>query len=424
MRKRIVIAILLIALPVSCFAAVEAFLKQLSHCYVIDLESNQFRGHSTDAGYSGDAPSTSSSSSNKYYENQILSVVGIHGMKTSGESVTLSMQLKSGEWCYVLDERYKRPFGVDVFARGSSVIAGADVDIAGYSMHLGSQINSENGTSSVTIPADIVEDYDAIWWDACIVLDPITDTSSNTCVYDGVTYYMTPSDSYYTAVIELTVSCGEVSQSYELYLQGYYKSESIDPGTSSCSMNITKLATANTLDIKTLFGTSEKYPVATYGMTTSSVFTPSSQTAPTGTVSLFLSSSNNAVSSNPEEFTLRHVSTNGTISYRDTSHNAVKYYAHITSTRGSQNNDGSTRTVQYDGTDYYGNASTSSRYVVIGPEHKTDQDAYRTTRWYDSGTISVSIPDNQTINGDTVTLDGLIAGQYTSNIYVHIVTDL
>lgn len=62
-------------------------------------------------------------------------------------------------------------------------------------------------------------------------------------------------------------------------------------------------------------------------------------------------------------------------------------------------------------------------YVRIEAEAYKDQDGNWHTRWHDTGFISVAIPNNQSINGNSVTLDGLVAGQYTSNIYFHIIAN-
>lgn len=80
--------------------------------------------------------------------------------------------------------------------------------------------------------------------------------------------------------------------------------------------------------------------------------------------------------------------------------------------------------MQFDGTGAFSSSTISSDYVVIEPDVYQDQDSTWHTRWHDTGIISVAIPNPQTINGNAVTMEGLVAGQYSANIYFHIVTNL
>ena len=132
---------------------------------------------------------------------------------------------------------------------------------------------------------------------------------------------------------------------------------------------------------------------------------------------MFLSSSaNGAVESGP--FTLRHTNANGSVSNRDSAHNAVRFTASMTSANGSLNGNGTTKTVTFDGTDYWG--QNEDNYLVIPPKYITGPSETQVS-WPDTGSISVAIPANQTINGTEVTTEGLFAGLYTGNIYVHVV---
>ena len=147
----------------------------------------------------------------------------------------------------------------------------------------------------------------------------------------------------------------------------------------------------------------------------------------TGDVSFFLSSVSSGINSGASEFILRHINSDGSTSYRDTNHNAVKFYAYIDSERGHSSAEATSvqgTSVQFDGTTVFSSQSISSNYVVVEADVYQDQDSGWHTRWHDTGTISVSIPTQQTINGNEVTIDGLVAGQYFSNIYFHVVTNI
>ena len=58
---------------------------------------------------------------------------------------------------------------------------------------------------------------------------------------------------------------------------------------------------------------------------------------------------------------------------------------------------------------------------MIAVETTYDEQPDKSVRWYDSGTISISIPQasDQTFNN---TPDQLAGGMYTGNIYIHVVT--
>ncbi|MCF0262722.1 MAG: hypothetical protein HUK23_07410, partial [Sphaerochaetaceae bacterium] len=73
------------------------------------------------------------------------------------------------------------------------------------------------------------------------------------------------------------------------------------------------------------------------------------------------------------------------------------------------------------------NSTISGNKLVINPSIQQGQDGTYQYRWYDIGEISVAIPNDpsiQTINGQEIKLDNLQAGQYTSNIYIHVITDI
>lgn len=423
MRKAIAILCFTFSVLASAFAAdAQPFIKMLSHCATVDLAATYFTQHNATANYNGNYPqSAGATSPNYYYENQILAVIGIDHIKDKNTAVEISAELVSGEWAYILDDRYKRPFGIDLFARGSYTVGGQDLDVPGYSLHFGNQANLGTGSNATSIPWSIVKDYDAIWWDVCLVMDPAVNTDTNTVqASDGQKYNLTPTDSYYTAILEVTIKCGDVSETFDVYLQGYYKSGNIntDPNTTSIIMTVSKLSSANTLDIAQIIDSGSSQSVATYGFTSTVKYGGDTS----GTVSLFLSSASNGIASDPGEFKLRHIGTNGSVSYRDTIHNSVPFTATITSTKGSKANNGTTKSVTYDGTDYYGKAGTSDNYMVVPAQLTYDQDNQTLVRWADNGEITVSIPSTRS-DGTAINTDGLVSGQYTSDIYVHVVTD-
>ena len=76
-------------------------------------------------------------------------------------------------------------------------------------------------------------------------------------------------------------------------------------------------------------------------------------------------------------------------------------------------------TVEFDGTLSYPLGSEDNYIVVPVQQYKNPSGSTYLYKWEDTATISVGIPSTQTINGQNVTAEGLVAGQYTSNIYLH-----
>lgn len=428
MKKMLLCFITVLLLTMgSVFAApLSSYIIVKPDCITVDLAATQYTAHNSNAHWSSGKP-TSASATNPiyYYDNQILAVIGMENTKDKNLPVTISLELVSQEWSYVLDDRYKRPFGVDLFARGSATLGSGGGDIEGYSLHFGSQNNQSDGNDTIVLPVSVVQNYDVVWWDICLVMDPPVDTDSNTATdASGNTYDLTPTDTLYTAILQVTISCGDVEDVYNLYLQGRYKSAATSSSSTQLMLSVQKLSTANTIDITDLFTARGSQNVAQYGFT--STEKPTSDTS--GTVSMFLSSSSNGLAST-SEFVLRRVLSNGTVSNRETEFNSIPFRATLTSTKGSKAGDDVTRSVTYDGTDYFGNPSTPANYMVVKAEAYKNHMNNTYVLWADAGTISVSFPDTRAVTQGTMSpreeidVNVLVSGQYTGNIYFHIVTD-
>lgn len=435
--RKIAIILLIMLLPVMLFAAIEPTFEQMSECLLVDLASTRFVRHTNTATWG----SGSGTDAGHYYDNQILSIIGLVGDKAKDYDVTLSAELVSGQWCYILngsDTRYMRPFGIQIVGRGKPNLSGAGSTHTNlgtsYNIYMGG--DSGGVVSEVVLPQSVASNYEGIWWDMVLVFDNNVNTTNDTVLgADGVTYNLTASDSYYTAIVKLTLTWGpgaDQQHVYTVYLNGYYKSSNTysgDDSTIVSTINIDKLSSGNSVDIKTLFNgysdsatnqTQLKQQVASYNYTTNTVAGQK-----TGYVSFFLSSVSTALNSGAQEFILRHINSDGSVSYRDTNHNSVKFYAYIDSDRGHSKDEATTvmgTSAKFDGTDYF-SGTISGDYVRVEAETYKDQDGNWHTRWHDSGFISVAIPSDQSINGNPVTLDGLVAGQYTSNIYFHIISN-
>ncbi len=441
MKKFISIILISIILPALCFAAVEITFRQMTECMYVNLASTKFPSHPKNVSW-GTYVTPSNPARDKYYSDQILSIIGVKADTSasssarlpSNEDIVVKAELMSGYWCYVLDGtdiRYMRPFGIQMVGRGKVTDLYSD---SGSHQNIGTDYNfylggTTGSSTTVTLPGSVAKNYSGVWWDMILVFDNNVNTTNDT-VYgadDTTLYNLIATDSYYTASVKLTLTVGTVSESFDVFLNGYYKaSDAATPASSSglySSMNVTRLATANAVDIKTLFNANEatKVDVATYNYTTNTL-----EKARAGTVYFFASSVSSGLNRSAEEFVLRHVGADGTISYRDTNHNALKYYVYMNSERGHSSSEANTvvgSTVKFNGTSYYSGGNFNNEYLVLEKEEVRNQDGTKYTRWYDTGTIQVGIPSSQSINGKAVTIDSLLAGQYTSNIYLHIVTN-
>lgn len=419
MRKLFLVVVLTILFSFCSFADPTTSFQQFQNAVLVNLASTSFPRLATSATW-GD-----------YGDDQMLGLIGLFDTSNLQGAVKLDVNLISGGWYYILDgtdTRYKRPFGIIFFSRGSS---SSHSGINSYSKYLG---DGTQGTStSVEIPYNTAKQYKALWWDMVLVFDHNVDEDEDTVLgADGTTYNLSPSNSYYSAHLEVSISYKKNGTteyvemgSYDLYLNGYYKSSDASSGNNDgdtySNINFTKLATADSIDIKTLLnsGTTTKTDVATYTYYTNSI---QNYTA-NGNVYFFLSSVNSGLNSSADEFILRRLESDGSISYRRTNNNTVKFYAYITSTSGNSSQSSTNKTVEFDGTLSYPLGSEDNYIVVPVQQYKNPSGSTYLYKWEDTATISVGIPSTQTINGQNVTAEGLVAGQYTSNVYLHIVTD-
>lgn len=406
MKKKAIATVCFILLfSLCCFAvAPTAYIDYNAASINADLGSKRFGSHTSSATYnSGTAPESTNTSN--YYESQIIGKVGLTFNGNDSNSygdVTITVESDTSDWFYYLydgDTVSKRPFGVDLFVRGEKT--GNISDLGNYTLRIGNQGNAES-TYSKTISSGSLRTqnsrrYTKVWWDICLVLDPKVDGTSVT--YGGETYNLSPSNAYYCARMNVTISCGSmVSETYDIVLSSYFNPSGIS-GDLVANMVVTPLPSANTLNIRSIFESSRTEDVASYLFLTNSKVGSSS-----GTVSVFLSSSNNGVVAG-SRFALVKENSN-----TRTNQNSIEFNALIRS------NSGTTKT--FTGTD---TTSTTSNHYVIQADH---QGGY--SRWFDDGVISIEIPTNQSLSpafANQSYVSGLTKGEYTSNIYVHIITN-
>ncbi|MBR5098822.1 MAG: hypothetical protein IK091_06350 [Spirochaetales bacterium] len=427
--RRIFVLLLLIIIMSPCFSTTP-YMRQNDRCTVVDLASGAFLSHTTNSTYKGDTDVTGRRNDGYYYWPQNLAVVGLTNIRHEVASggividgkhyeangpITVKAELLTNDWCYTLNgsSESKRPFGIDMFARGKPKKGANDVDVSGYSISLGYQPNATFGVDSITVPADVVVNYDSFWWDVCLVMDPLVDVSNDTATYNGQVYHLDRSNGYYTATIKFTISCddspddNDTKEVFLLHLAGTYQSNDYVPTNMTSILTVTALPAATVLDISSILSTgNEPVKVATYGYTTNSIKNGNKNNK----IYLFLSNQREAV--NTTTFELTHVkNSNCKIPFTAILHSDSGYSSGQDLTVPSSGVD-----IEFDGTDFYtnNNNNTKSNYLIITAEETQDKQGDKYVRWHDSGYISIQLEEP----ADLSQLEG---GFYESYIYVHVV---
>ena len=534
MKRTAIILIILLSSAIT-WATSQPNIRQYNESYTVDLASDAFLSHTTGSKYVDLSSSGGNASGLRnngfYYRQQELGVIGITGIRHEDNSlaedisltypdpkgngtkimnigkfsangtITITVDLLSGEWFYALDDNvYKRPFGLDLFAggravpKGKTAAEGTDVDISGYCLHLGNQSYSHGeaeGVFSKTLPADVVRCYDFIWWDICLVMDPVVDTSTDTVIFAGVEYPLLPSNITYKVDLQITLECSDGgSQTYPFHLEGFYKTDAISSGTTTNIQPILSVSsTPNSLRIdggSGLIATRNKpTQIASYDFTTTSKMKADTSSK----AYLFLSSSSQGYNNDGGVFALHHVkdpsgvyvkpitfkvimeSTNTNIGDGQYEKNGVPYYRPLPHRRNqalpeepeepiapevpgenaSEEEQAAYlqareeyetalenynkellpaynaavyryRTVVFDGTDKFtvsGSRIPSNAMEIYGEITKQKAGTWY-TRWIDSGTISIQLTGND-IDGNPVDINNLAPGQYSEDIYFHVI---
>lgn len=500
--KKAILVLTLIFASLPLIAISQPFIRQYNESYTVDLASNAYLSHKTGATYKEyKSPPYGERNTDFYYREQELGVVGILGTRhadssvdditvlvpqTSGApksynvgkyvangAVTITVELLSGEWFYTLDgSAYKRPFGLDLFARGKvKPKSGGDLDadIPGYTLHLGNQAfthGEADGSFTTTMPESVVACYDYLWWDICLVMDPEADTSTDTVVFNGVEYPLLPSNITYNVDLQITLSCTDGSSStFPFHLEGFYKTDAISSGSTSGTVGILTVNTiANDFRLDGATGLIEtrnvRQQIAKYDFTTTSKTSADKNSK----VYLFLSSSSTAYNTG-EQFALHHVKDPHGMYVKPLTFNVIM--ESITKERGdglwnnyfrplphrrNGTDPGSAptppgenateeqiaayqqaldaynssmdqyRTVVFDGTDRFvvnGNTIPSNSMEIYGEITRQKPNTYY-TRWQDNGNIYIQMTGYDT-EGNTVDVSSLPPGQYTENIYMHVI---
>ena len=497
-RKLAYILILLSVImpPLAATLSPVPYFRQYSSSFTVQLDSTSFFSHQTTATYnSGNSPGTTHNT-NVYYQDQELGVVGATGVSSNNESCSVMLTISvPSEWFYTLaGSEYKRPYGLDVFARGKKLTDGTDEDlnIAGervYTVSLGYQQTTRTKNKGTVIklfvPKSIVQDYTAVWWDICLVLDPATQEYTETIGDETLHYYYTslppdsdtsieavqvqPSNQKYFTDFDINLSCWDfdtfedysnfidteehplvnhriANKDIPIHLEGFFKPEAISEGsgtntnTNALTVSFSVEKNPGADEIQLLSGTAlrtEQIQIATYNLT-SSERKKSGNTKPaeSGKVYIFISSSSEGYSQG-DLFALNHKKDRNSVYSSPFLFNVIMEstasFPGETNPLAHEKGKAASRTVVFDGTTQFsinnGLGQIPNKCMQVEAEvtlQKPPSTWY--AQWRDSGNIYIQLTgkvlDYYTgLVRDYESAD-LVSGEYSANIYIHVVSDI
>ncbi|MCF0238041.1 MAG: hypothetical protein HUK24_05535 [Sphaerochaetaceae bacterium] len=386
-----------------------------------------------------------------YTENNLIGRISYiqdpgGGNGFSSGNVRITAEILSGQWCYVFqgnDTRYQRPFGIQFVAYGLKKNGSHDREAlsSDNNFYIGEDTNS---TKYVYSTNSLEGKYGAIYWDLVLVFKNNVNTTNDNVLGSAGTYNLVRSDKFYNAIIKITLekldTAGNPTETIEktLVIHGFYDGDSgskksglASDTTKVCTLSVNPTASASNINLKQAYGSGEKINVGTYNLITNSIATSTTTPATVssvGSINIVLSSKNDPSVPSDEGFVLKHVGNNGVLDGYTSNKNTVKYNAYIISdnvNQGRNKNNTSSSEVAFDGTSIVNNNLSSGNFnsMQIVPSNYILIDGKYIYSWTNTGTIAIEIPDNQTINGQAVDVEKLVTGLYTSNIYIHVITD-
>ena len=406
MKKILTILFFLICL-LPLFAATSFYTPSEAQ-FLIDLGSTTYYSHESAIGssygsssnytkWAGKTTPTSTKNAYYYYDDQMI---GTYGVLKISSSVTFTIT-NSDDWYYTDSEGNKRPYGIDLILKTDHD------DYYNYSsngpvIHMGRQDSSAASTGTTVSSGTAITITDSsmssAWADICLVLPDFNDAS------------VQASKNSFTGRITITIASGTLTDTQVIDLSGNFPSAS---GSTSADLNavvnIVPTDAATNLDIKSLKENSSVVAVAKYLFTTE--FKNKSSINYSGNKAYLFLSSNKDGSSKGETFTLRHIiNSSGATSSTDNAYNSVTFVAYLSESETETFNSSNAR--EFDGTTSYSSSNTSS-YLQAESRTVTNNASVSNIRWISEGYIFVKI------TGDTSTLT---SGDYTSTIYIHVVS--
>ena len=444
MGKRIFVCLVLLLLLFPLYAAPTLYFRLNDRCNLVDLESNHFLSHVMTSVYDDTISKIDSAgkcNDGYYYFEQALASIGLIDVWSvsrivgAGGTAILEVSVNTtlgtaDSWYYTLieDSRYKKHFGVDLFARGTTASNSRDVNVQWQGSNTG--IHTGNDSSTNTIRYTIVENgtniYKNAWFDICLVMDDLVDPNDQ----------LIAADSYYIANLEFDIQVvdgngtvlkynnADLKEKYLVQIMGYYRPE--DEAFSKDNTAIFYLDRQNNdISISDEYG-GDWIDIASYYFTTDSKSSSLFNNNNPGKVYIFLSSSSDGRNNSAAPFSLKRKKgpvIEGQSSYAT----EIGYLARLVSDgNGTGHAYGSSAraTTETDGASYYQEENNSFKTNSLEIDAETFQGQHDTyVRWYDQGAIQIKIPEDNNLYDEGSGKLLLKSGSYESTIYVHIVTD-
>ena len=456
MKKALILILTMLFLSTLVLWAADltSYIRLYDSSFSVDLASNKFLSHLENSTYSSSTNTANQRKTGFYYQSQELGVVGLSDTNqydTELGDIVFSISPDTAEWFYKLaGSDYRRPYGIDVFARGRLVSNNAEVDLGCLRLGYQSDVSLMPEVTTLTVSAADVRNYKSLWWDFCLVMDPEVDTVDDSTRFRDNDYFITASDRSYTADLTITINTVTGYQTAEenitksiafpIHLEGFYKPAEFEKTSVTASFTITRVAEILKLDgANGLLAGINASPSLESDFTTIADFTLNTsalQTSKTEArkIRMFLSSSNDAKVSGGY-FALRHE--------KDASAPQLLFEAAMISESKGHAPGSANKTVVFDGTDTFTPKTENTSYAL--PANYLEIDATTTQQkqniwyssWIDNGSIGIALTGqilqngvpatatgwtNQgayTINGNTSTLT---KGEYKSTIYIHVIT--
>ena len=456
MKKALILILTMLFLSTLVLWAADltSYIRLYDSSFSVDLASNKFLSHLENSTYSSSTNTANQRRTGFYYQSQELGVVGLSDTNqydTELGDIVFSISPDTAEWFYKLaGSDYRRPYGIDVFARGRLVSNNAEVDLGCLRLGYQSDVSLTPEVTTLTVSAADVRNYKSLWWDFCLVMDPEVDTVEDCTRFRDNEYFITASDRSYTTDLTITINSVTGYQtpeesvnksiSFPIHLEGFYKPSEFEKTSVTASFSITRVAEILRLDgADGLLSSINANPTSSGDFTTIADYTlntsalTSSKTE-SRKIRMFLSSSNDA-KTDAGLFVLRHE--------KEASAPQLLFKAAMTSNSKGHAPDSDDMTVVFDGTDMFTPKTESSAYAL--PDHYLEIDPTTSQQkinvwyasWVDTGSIGIALTGqilqngvpatatgwtNQgayTINGNTSTLT---KGEYRSTIYIHVIT--
>ena len=400
-------------------------------------------------GYT-DIPNQNQTSADGYTDAEMVGLLGIYDAKTHGlgnsenkiDDITISVSSTQGfEFVSQSNPSYRRPFELVILPKGDHHVVTSDASWAWthweYSSWWDSLYGQYSGEGSLlsgdypetdenwlletenneTFKQAIDDNVDNglyglwQWYDVVLNLPGELNTDTDVLTYNNSIYPLIEADDY-SALVTLTISWGDYSDSVTIPFTGYYdKDDTNSKSGGTCSMFVTPYAAAAHLSVDKDRGVWVPVGWVEFLMNLNQEDNEGHPIVVSERPLIFASSSSNPFDPDPDRFRLWHED--------------VLYGATPTSTNGIyfdvQITDGSLQTVSFDGTmngetaeAEYDRASSSSSNVIIPRETESQQGHLdKKQKFYSfSGEIDVRMETGGYMP------DGI----YSGTVYIHMVT--